>query len=281
MVPESRVAMDDSCHHVPRMERLENLLRKLRSPDGCPWDRAQTPQSLIPFLVEEVHELVDAITTQDESRIREELGDILLHLLFQVQLAEERGAFAWGDVVTGICEKMESRHRHILNGDGPSDRSGETWETSKRKEKDRDSLLDGIPGTLPALLRSWRVQQRAAEVGFDWPDAASVWEKVHEEMAELEQEFAAEDSTRIADELGDLLFVLVSFGRHHGLVAENVLQSAMARFSRRFREMERELAQRGSPIGTVPLAVMDAMWEKIKSAEKRGEEEHPADHKAG
>jgi tetrapyrrole methylase family protein/MazG family protein len=256
------------------MDDLIYLLRKLRAPGGCPWDRAQTSQSLAPFFLEEAYELLEAIQEADDARIREELGDLLLHILFQAHLAEERGAFSWDDVVRGITGKISSRHAHILSEPVAvenRDRVPETWETAKLAEEGRQSLLDGIPTSLPALLRAWRCQQRAAEVGFDWPDAASVWDKVHEELAELKNAVASSDQVEIAAEFGDLLFALVSYGRHLGIVAEEALHAGIGRFASRFRAMEELLDQRGIPLGAASLEQMDAVWEEIKTRERNAQ----------
>jgi MazG family protein len=259
------------------MDDLISLLRKLRAPDGCPWDRAQSPQSLAPFFLEEAYELLEAIQKNDNARIREELGDLLLHILFQAHLAEDRGAFSWDDVIEGISGKIRSRHAHILSGSdssgGRNEASG-TWETAKLKEEGRDSLLDGIPNAFPALLRAWRCQQRAAEVQFDWPDATSVWEKVQEELSELQDAVATGDERKIAAEFGDLLFALVSYGRHLGIVAEEALHSGIGRFGERFRAMEQLLDQRGIPLGTASLEQMDEVWEEIKHRERNAQGEY-------
>ena len=258
------------------MDDLISLLRKLRAPDGCPWDRAQSPESLAPFFLEEAYELLEAIQAQDNARIREELGDLLLHILFQAHLAEDRGAFSWDDVVEGITRKISSRHAHILSPKGGSHEPGEdpgSWETAKLAEEGRNSLLDGIPTSLPALLRAWRCQQRAAEVRFDWPDAPAVWGKVEEELTELQEAVASCHEEKIVAEFGDLLFALVSYGRHLGIVAEEALHFGIGRFAKRFRAMEKLLEQRGLPLGTASLEQMDQIWEEIKARERNAEGE--------
>jgi MazG family protein len=248
------------------MERLIALLRRLRGPDGCPWDQAQTSQSLAPFLLEETYELLDAISQGDDGGIREELGDVLLHIAFQAELAEERGTFSLDDVVRHIVAKIASRHNHILEGCRRDD--GATWETNKLKERGGSSIMEGIPRSLPALLRAWRCQQRAAEVGFDWPTPEARWAKVREEVAELEEAVRRGHQEHVAAELGDLLFSLVSYGRHMGLVAEDTLHDAVRRFSTRFGQMERFLSQRGIPIAAAGLVEMEAAWEEVKASER-------------
>jgi len=247
------------------MKRLISLLRRLRGPDGCPWDRAQTSRSLSPFLLEETYELLDAISQCDEAGIREELGDVLLHIAFQAELAEERGAFTFDDVVRHIVAKITSRHDHILRG--PPDDAA-TWETNKLKERGGSSIMDGIPRSLPALLRAWRCQQRAAEVGFDWPTARERWAKVREELEELDDAVHRGQRGDIASELGDLLFALVGFGRHMGLVAEDALHEAVVRFSTRFTQMEQLLSKRGISLAAAGLAEMEAAWEEAKARER-------------
>jgi len=249
------------------MEELYSLIRKLRGPSGCPWDRAQDSKSLAPFLLEEAYETSDAIYDEDEDRLKEELGDLLLHLIFQAQLAEERHAFRWEDIVSGITDKMIRRHASVLNGEANGEQP-EDWEIRKKEEKGRKSLLDGIPRVLPALLRAWRIQQRAAEVGFDWPDSDAVWEKVLEEIEEVQEEIENGDMERLDSEIGDLLFAIVSFARHNGLEAESVLRRGIERFTRRFQAMEQELDQSTSPLGTVSLDEMDTIWEKVKAHER-------------
>ncbi|MBN1426063.1 nucleoside triphosphate pyrophosphohydrolase [Candidatus Fermentibacteria bacterium] len=267
------------------MERLISLLKRLRGPDGCPWDRAQTSVSLAPFLLEETYELLEAISQSDDSRIMEELGDLLLHIVFQAQLAQDRGSFGLEEVIGRITDKLATRHAHILI-DAPAN-PATTWETRKLQERGRTSLMDGIPRSLPALLRAWRCQQRAAEVGFDWPTVEARWEKVKEEVGELEAAMGDADAAAVADELGDLFFALVSFGRHIDLVAEDVLHKAVTRFSMRFADMERLLAERGIPVGAAGLAEMEVAWREVKSlrqsepGESRGDHPSTSDNRAG
>ncbi|MCU0611964.1 MAG: nucleoside triphosphate pyrophosphohydrolase [Candidatus Eisenbacteria bacterium] len=247
------------------------LIRRLRGPEGCPWDRAQTSRSLAPFLLEEAYELVDAITHEDDQSIREELGDILLHIVFQAELARERGAFCLDDVIAQIVAKISARHAHLLDGQEPEPAA--TWETRKLREQGRTSIMEGVPRSLPALLRAWRCQQRAAEVGFDWPTAAARWAKVLEELRELEEAVERDDLDETAAELGDLLFALVAYGRHLNLVAEEALHGAVTRFSGRFAKMEGLLAERGTRLSVARLSDMEEAWKEVKDRERSAVED--------
>ena len=242
--------------------RIVELVRDLRA--RCPWDASQTPQTLRPYLVEEVMELDQAIASEDPSRIKAELGDLLLHLAFQIVLAEELGQFGVEDVTTGIEKKMWRRHPHLFDiGDAP-----DTWERSKFAERRLNgrSILDGLPATLPALIAAMRLQERAAGVGFDWPDAAGPREKVEEELEELDEELAAEqDQTRIEEELGDLLFAVVNLARKLECDPCAALEKANGRFLDRFRVVEALAQERGVDMGNVGLDKLDELWDEAKS----------------
>ncbi len=249
------------------MHRLIDLLRRLRGPDGCPWDRAQTSQSLAPFLLEETYELLEAISRADDAGIREELGDLLLHVAFQAELARERGAFTFDDVVRHIVDKLSARHAHLLGGVGEA---AETWETRKARQRGSSSILDGVTKALPALSRAWRCQQRAAEVGFEWPTVQAHWAKVMEEVGELEAAVRHGRQEEIATELGHTLFVLVGLGRHVGLVAEDVLHEAVTTFTERFAAMEHLLAERGIALKEAGLEVLMDAWDEVKRRGREG-----------
>jgi nucleoside triphosphate diphosphatase len=241
--------------------RIVELVRDLRK--RCPWDAAQTPQTLRPYLVEEVMELDQAIASDNPARIRAELGDLLLHLAFQIVLAEEQDLFGPEDVTSGIEEKMWRRHPHLYDlGDKPR-----TWERSKLAEKQSPShsILDGLPSTLPALIAAMRLQERAAGVGFDWPDATGPREKVEEELAELDEELAIDrNQSRIEAELGDLLFAMVNLARKLGCDPRAALEKANARFLDRFRIVEELAREREIDIGDVGLDTLDELWEEAK-----------------
>ena len=238
-----------------------HLVRDLRR--RCPWDAAQTPQTLRPYLVEEVLELDQAIASEEPDSIRTELGDLLLHLAFQVVLAEDSGQFGPEDVARTIEQKMWQRHPHLFElGTSPG-----TWERSKLGERSatKRSVLDGLPAKLPAIIMAFRLQERAAGVGFDWPDASGPHEKVREELEELEEEIsAAGDGERIAEELGDLLFAIVNLARKLGHDPRTALEKANSRFIERFRAVEGLATERGIDLASAGLDVLDGLWDEVK-----------------
>ena len=250
----------------PSLEDTLSLMRDLRA--RCEWDAAQTHESLRPYLIEEAYEVDDAIRAGDDAKLREELGDLLLQVLFHSVVAEERGAFSMHDVAEGFITKMQGRHPHLY-GDGVR----QPWEQMKAKR--RASIVDGLPVDLPALHRAFRLQDRAAGVGFDWPDVAGPIAKVEEELAEVREELAhdpaspAERDTvhqeRLDDELGDLLFAVVNLCRKAGTHPALALDRANVKFSRRFGEVERLAAERGLRVGEASLAELDALWDEIKA----------------
>ena len=242
--------------------RIVELVRDLRR--RCPWDAAQTPETLRPYLVEEVLELDHAIGSGDPAAVRDELGDLLLHLAFQIVLGEETGAFGAEDVTRAIERKMHRRHPHLFAlGDEPA-----SWERSKLAGDERRGVLDGLPPNLPALIMAYRLQERAAGVGFDWPDAVEPRAKVHEEMEELGAEVDAPtpSRTRIEEEIGDLLFAVVNLSRKLGCDPRAALERANQRFLERFRRMESRAAERGIDVGTAGLQKLDELWEEAKTA---------------
>jgi nucleoside triphosphate diphosphatase len=248
------------------------LMRDLRA--RCEWDRAQTHASLRPYLIEEAHELDDALRTGDDARIRDELGDVLLQVLFHAVLAEERGAFQLGDVAGGLIAKMHARHPHLY-GDGERQR----WEGMKART--RTSLADGLPVDLPALHRAHRLQDRAAGVGFDWPDVAGPADKVDEELREVRAELARaplpldehgapvhdERHAQLEAELGDLLFACVNLCRKAGVHASLALDRANGKFARRFDAMAERATARYGDLRTAGLAALDAVWDEVKQEE--------------
>jgi MazG family protein len=245
--------------------RIVELVRDLRV--RCPWDAAQTAQTLRPYLVEEVMELDHALATGDPDQIRTELGDLLLHLAFQIVLGEEAGHFASEDVTQTIERKMWRRHPHLFEqGERPA-----TWERSKLGEGDgKRSVLDGLPASLPALIMAVRLQERAAGVGFDWPDAQGPRAKVREEFDELESELDhGEGTIRIEEEMGDLLFATVNLARKTGCDPRAALEKANSRFVDRFRKIEELAEERGIEIATAGLDILDSLWEEVKGGERR------------
>lgn len=260
---------------LPPIVRLVEIMRILRSPQGCPWDHKQTLQSLRKYLVEESHEVLDAIDSGDRAKLCDELGDLLLQVVFQAQLCAEEKAFTFDDVATGISEKLVRRHPHVF---GDIDVSGadevlRNWEQIKRTEKTGEdeaprSALAGVPRSLPALHRAHLVQERAARVGFDWDRVDGAMDKLDEEIAEVREAVAGGDANRVRDELGDLLFATVNVSRFLGHNPEDVLHGSIAKFSRRFQAVEDEVHRQGRKLADCSLAELDAIWDRVKAAEK-------------
>lgn len=264
----------------PTLEDTLALMRDLRR--RCEWDAAQTHDSLRPYLVEEAHELDDAIRARSDAHMREELGDVLLQVLFHSAVAEERGAFDIGDVAEGLITKMKARHPHLY-GDG----ARVPWEQGKARR--RASLADGLPVSLPALHRAHRLQDRAAGVGFDWPDVEGPAAKVEEELAEVREQLEKEPieigpggvpvmderHQRLEAELGDLLFAVVNLCRKAGVHASLALDRANGKFVRRFQGIERLAAERGIDVRSAGLDVLDGLWDEVKEEEARAQGQGP------
>jgi MazG family protein len=271
-------------------EDLLALVRRLRGEGGCEWDRAQTSESLLPYLLEEAYEVREVILEgrERERELAGELGDLALHVAFQTVLAEERGTLDVVDVFGAVLDKMIRRHPHIFGSAGGNgeprervaqDEAAESprpppWEELKRRERAPATgparTLDGIPRALPALLKAQRLQERAADVGFDWPDARGAMEKVREELGELERRIEpSRDSARLEEELGDLLFAVVNLARKSGVGAEAALERASAKFKRRFERVEELAAERGLDVASAGLAALDALWDEVKLGEGR------------
>lgn len=239
------------------------IVRRLRR--DCPWDRKQTHRSLRHALIEETYEVVEALDTRDISGLRHELGDLLLHIVLQATIAEQAGEFTLEDVIEDIARKLVRRHPHVF-GTVRVKNAGEVksnWERLKMQEG-RASVLEGVPASMPALLRALRVQQRAARVGFDWKRKAEVWKKVQEEIEEARVAFSTRDYTRREAEFGDLLFALVNYSRFLHVNPEHALRTSIDKFSRRFMHIERELHRRGKTVHDASLAEMDALWNDAK-----------------
>ena len=250
---------------------LRAIMAALRAPGtGCPWDLEQNFATIAPYTIEEAYEVADAIERNDKGDLCEELGDLLLQVVYHAQLAAEERSFDFDDVVEAICRKMVRRHPHVF-GDEKA-RSAKLakgfWEEIKAREKnnaDASGMLDGVPLALPAMTRAVKLQAKAAKVGFDWPSVDFVYDKMNEEIAELKGETAPEKQ---AAEYGDLLFAMANLGRHLGIDPEGALRAANEKFQRRFRHIEDELAKRGSSPEKSTLAEMDALWDEAKAAEK-------------
>ena len=243
------------------IERLVTIMARLRDPvSGCEWDRAQTSASIAPYALEEAHEVVDAIARDDAADLRDELGDLLLQVVFHARINEEAGRFALADVVASIADKMERRHPHIF-GDAAASPGWEAIKAGERRAKADDSALAGVALALPALMRAEKLQKRAARVGFDWPDTDGPRAKIDEEIAEVETA-APEDR---AEEIGDLLFAVVNWARHLRIDPEVALRAANAKFERRFRSME---AMAG-PLDGRSLEAMEELWNAAKAQESK------------
>lgn len=256
-------------------ERLVDVMKTLLGPDGCPWDREQTPETLKPHMIEEIYEVCDAIDRGDTDGMREELGDVLMHVVFLSLLGEQGGHFRIPEVIDGICDKLIRRHPHVF-GDGEaiasSDKVLTQWEAIKaeeRREKNKNaSRLDGIPPALPALIRASRMQEKAAKVGFDWDHVDDVWAKIHEEIDELKHAIESGDSDAAEDELGDVLFAIVNLARWKKHSAESALQRTNAKFLRRFHHIEARAREMGRKLEEMTLQEMDALWDEAKAEER-------------
>ena len=242
--------------------RLMEILRK-----ECPWDREQTPESLKDLMVEEVYEAIDAIDRKQWNELAKELGDMLLHIVFQSEMAKEASHFDIGDVVYLIQEKLIRRHPHVFADLEVHDTSEvlQNWEQIKKKEDPQRSILHGVPGALPGLIRSQRMQEKAAGVGFDWPDWQGAWEKLEEELEELKTTLSKEDLQHKQEEFGDVLFSLVNVGRYFGLNAEDALRMTNAKFQRRFEHIEKRVKERGKEFQDLSLEELDVFWDEAKS----------------
>jgi len=252
---------------MTEFEKLRVIVAKLRSPEGCPWDREQTNTSLVPPLLEEAYEVAGAVYAQDDANLREELGDLLLLILMHAQIASEEKRFGIDEIAREISEKLIRRHPHVF---GKSEARGSEavvrqWDAIKRDEKKGDAhYLASLPKALPALMRAEKAQKKAARVNFDWRELRDVIAKVEEELKETKSALASAEARMIADEIGDLLFAVVNLARKCQLEAESLLQSATDKFVARFNEMEDRLRARSGKLGEASLEELDAIWEEIK-----------------
>lgn len=261
-----------------KINDLIELMARLRAPEGgCPWDKEQTFETIAPYTIEEAYEVADAIVRADYDELRDELGDLLFQIVFHAQMAQEEGRFGFDDVVEAVVGKMTRRHPHVFGEDEIHDAEAQTaaWEQHKAKERaekaadEAHSVLDGVARTLPALTLAEKFQKRAARVGFDWPEAAPVADKVIEELDEIKQALEGDAPPEaISDEVGDLLFSCVNLARHLGLDPETTLRTATLKFERRFRAMEKAVKAQGRTLDELDLESMDVAWEAVKKAEK-------------
>ncbi|WP_018687860.1 nucleoside triphosphate pyrophosphohydrolase [Ahrensia kielensis] len=264
------------------IKRLIDIMARLRDPqNGCAWDVEQTFETIMPYTIEEAYEVADAIERGDMDDLADELGDLLLQVVYHARIAEEAGLFAFGDVVHAVTDKMIRRHPHVF---GPENTRSMTmakgmWEKVKAQEKaakaqrqlesgaieKRPSLLDDVPRVQPSLMRALKMQKKAATVGFDWSEAEPILDKISEEMDELREAMQSKDQSHIAEEYGDLLFAMVNLGRHLGIEAETALAGTNLKFSRRFAFIEDQLEQQGKPIKDASLDEMEALWQLAKT----------------
>jgi MazG family protein len=274
--------MTDLPPESPRpLDRLLAIMARLRDPqNGCPWDVKQSFQTIAPYTIEEAYEVAGAIEQNDMAALKDELGDLLLQVVFHARMAEEAGHFAFDDVAAGISDKMVSRHPHVF-GDQDAASAGDvklTWEAQKEAERRAKagngeplSALDGVTSALPALLRAEKLQKRAARVRFDWPDVEQVFDKLDEELGEIREEIdKGRDPDRLEDEVGDLLFVVANLARHLKVDPETALRRANAKFERRFRAMEAALEALGEKAEDQTLDTLEDLWQAAKRAERTG-----------
>lgn len=257
---------------APDIRKLRDLVIRLRSPDGCPWDREQRLDTVRPYVVEEAHEVAAAIDAGDPEDLRGELGDLLFQVVFIAQLAEEQGSFDLADVIEEIHQKMVSRHPHVFGDERLEDSAAvlRSWEQRKLREEKRDSLLGGVPASLPALTAAHRITQKAAGVGFDWSTPEEVSAKIREELGEVEEALADGDarSPEVREEIGDLLFAVSNLSRFLQIDPEGALAAANGKFRRRFEAMVEGLEQIGISLDRATIDEMDRAWEDVKAAEK-------------
>jgi len=262
-----------------KFEKLVEIMSALRGPNGCPWDKEQTFASLKPMMVEETYEVLEAIDNEDFEHLSEELGDVLLHVVFQAQMGKEAAKFDIDSVIDGICAKLIRRHPHVFAGEtaGSADDVLRNWEVIKNAEKaekaktatpgeaKRESVLDGIPSKLPALHEAHQISSRAVRVGFDWPNIEGVFEKLQEEVGELQEAIAGRRQDEIEDEVGDLLFVVVNIARVLKVDSESALKRANRKFKSRFQLMEAEAADSGKQLNESSLNELEELWKRAKA----------------
>jgi nucleoside triphosphate diphosphatase len=260
------------------IQKLVDLVARLRGENGCPWDREQTRETLKPMLIEEAYEVLDALDGASPAELKEELGDLLFQVVFHAQIAQEKGEFRLADIIDRLHEKMVRRHPHVFGGADlrTADDVLRNWEDIKAAERGTSSasspdsgrsLLDGIPSRLPALHQAYQMTAKASRVGFDWPDLEAILEKLKEETAETLEAHAAKDQSRLVDEAGDLLFVAVNVARFLGVDPETALRRSNRKFERRFRYVEAKIKGQGRELKDASLAEMDALWDEAKKLE--------------
>jgi tetrapyrrole methylase family protein/MazG family protein len=258
-----------------KFRELLDVMARLRSENGCPWDKQQTHVSLKPCLLEETYELLDALEDGDPTKLKEELGDVLLQVIFHAQIAKEEGRFTAKDVIAELTEKLIRRHPYVFAGEPLPEHTAAVLKqrmqikTSERKDGEIKSLLGSVPKAMPALARAQSISRRAAHLGFEWPSIDPVWDKVEEEMRELKEATASGDKSRTGEELGDLLFTMVNIARFLGVEAEDALAQTIDRFTRRFHHIESKLQQANKSLDESSLEEMDRLWEEAKKLESQ------------
>jgi len=251
---------------IKKFIELLKIVEKLRGPDGCPWDKEQTHESLLPYLLEETYEVIESIEELKLDNLKEELGDVLLHVVLQTQIASENSKFNMNDVLDTINTKLIKRHPHVF-GKKRVDAAFEAkqnWEAVKHKEKNRKSRLDGVPNILPALIRAQRLQEKAAYTGFDWDNMDDVWEKIYEELDELKAAQEKGDFNNIKEEIGDILFSVVNLARKLNVPAEDMLRATNKKFVNRFQNIEKVIEAKGQTMEEVTLQEMEKIWDESK-----------------
>ena len=252
-----------------KLKQLIELVEKLRAPGGCDWDRKQTPETLIPYLLEESHEVAEAILDNEPSLLKEELGDLLLNVVFQVVLANEKKEFNMDEVINDINAKIINRHPHIFSKDSSDKNSSkQKWELNKKKHKNRDSILDGVPNSLSPLIVSHRLQDKSAAVGFEWESINQVISKIDEELDELKLGIKKKDQSNIEEEIGDLLITIVNLSRFLNISSELALQKANKKFYRRFTKLEKLILLDKKIINYLSLDELMEYWKRVKNEEK-------------
>ncbi|MDB3887839.1 nucleoside triphosphate pyrophosphohydrolase [Candidatus Marinimicrobia bacterium] len=252
-----------------KLKQLIELVEKLRAPGGCDWDRKQTPETLIPYLLEESHEVAEAILDNEPSLLKEELGDLLLNIVFQVVLANEKNEFSMDEVINDINEKIVTRHPHIFSDESDNNQfSKQKWELNKKKQKNRDSILDGIPNSLSPLIVSHRLQDKSAAVGFEWDSINQVIRKIEEELDELKLGIKKKDQANIEEEIGDLLTTIVNLSRFFNISPELALKKANKKFYHRFTQLEKLVLMDNKIISNLSLDELMLYWIKVKNEEK-------------
>jgi tetrapyrrole methylase family protein/MazG family protein len=251
-----------------KLQELVNIVKTLRSPKGCEWDKAQTTSSLIPFFIEEVYELIEGIDNKDNKNIREELGDVLLHIVFQSQIASEEMDFNINNVIDDLNIKLIDRHPHIFKNLEEKTISSEmkSWEKQKQKQKGRISRLDGVPDILPSIVSSQRIQDKASSAGFDWDKTSEVWEKLDEELKELKEAQLQNNFDNVEEELGDVLFTIVNLSRFFGVSAENALRKSNKKFIQRFQLLEKKIIKSSRNIEDHSKKELNDIWDEVKKS---------------